>query len=219
MVFRPVFSPTKHGPNLFEVADIEFRWNPGFAPIQKQKNIAALHEAAKRVGFSNLLEVSTKSDRELGRRLSAFSLKYNIDGESLPLESVYQSSKVFRNGGPFEYIVRMSPIEAKKEIRKKNLNEIIYFQLNGIKYNSIPFNAFYDWIYLKALSSHESYLKENLIKYDGFTDIEFNPAKSINCQARALAILMSLIYRNKLQKSASDFSFFRREISSSFKAI
>ena len=35
-------------------------------------------------------------------------------------------------------------------------------------------------------------LDENLEIYDAFTDIEFNPNKSINCQARSCALFLAL---------------------------
>ena len=38
-------------------------------------------------------------------------------------------------------------------------------------------------------------LSEEIIKYDSFTDIEFNPSKSINCQAKSAALYVAL-YRN-----------------------
>ena len=50
---------------------------------------------------------------------------------------------------------------------------------------------------------HDNYrdIIEELVKYDTFTDIEFNPKKSINCQARTCAILVSL-YKNDLLEKA-----------------
>ena len=48
---------------------------------------------------------------------------------------------------------------------------------------------YYDYLYIKTafknLSDEEL---EQLASYDAFTDIEFNPARSLNCQARAAAI-------------------------------
>ena len=40
-----------------------------------------------------------------------------------------------------------------------------------------------------------SYLAEKILDYNVFTDIEFNHKKSINCQARAAAIFVSLSKR------------------------
>jgi hypothetical protein len=44
-------------------------------------------------------------------------------------------------------------------------------------------------------------LIEKLTAYEAFTDIEFNPEKSINCQARSAALYVSL-HRAGLIKSA-----------------
>ena len=47
-----------------------------------------------------------------------------------------------------------------------------------------------------------------LYDYAGFTDVEFNPHRSINCQARSAALFLSLMKRGELDdalKSPSDF--------------
>ena len=102
MAERPIFVPAPTESEL--VKEIYFRliWNPGFAPIQKKKNITALHEAAAAAGYSPLLEISTKSDEKVGQHLSAFHLKVHTDrlGEIL-LECAFQGSKVFTGGGPY----------------------------------------------------------------------------------------------------------------------
>ena len=41
---------------------------------------------------------------------------------------------------------------------------------------------------------------EQLIQYEAFTDIEFNPQKSINCQAYSVAMFVALSKRNLLDK-------------------
>ena len=50
-----------------------------------------------------------------------------------------------------------------------------------------PKTAFYDYIYVKAVIDNFGY-EVNLDEYRWFTDIVFNPNKSINCQARAIAL-------------------------------
>jgi len=40
-----------------------------------------------------------------------------------------------------------------------------------------------------------------LYAYAGFTDIEFNPQRSINCQARAAALFLSLMKRGDLESA------------------
>ena len=109
MAKRPVFTPFSEGHRLVLEVEIEFKWNPGFAPIQKRRNVAALHEAAAKQNHSPLLEVSTKSNEELGLRLSAFNLPVELDsGMSIPLECAFQGSKIFENGGPYTDIFKKS---------------------------------------------------------------------------------------------------------------
>ncbi len=40
-----------------------------------------------------------------------------------------------------------------------------------------------------------------LLRYDGFSDIEFNPKKSINCQAAAAALYKALVREKQLDSA------------------
>lgn len=207
MATRPVFLPTLEGPNLVREKNFEFPWASGFAEVQKKKNVYALHTAAHRSGIDEVLEISTKSDVELGRRLSAFSLKLEVEGKMLPLESVYQGAKVFRDSGPFPQIMTLSPREAKQFIRENAKGDLVRFHLSGKDYSLSPKNAFYDWLYIRSLAAHSSWIKEN-VQYAAFTDIEFNPQKQVNCQARAFSEFISLQHRSALEKASMDFEYF-----------
>lgn len=207
MASRPVFIPDYRDGRLVEERHFDFRWAPGFAEVQKRKNIQALHQKAKENGLGNVLEISTKSDAKVGQRLSAFSLKIEIAGEQYPLESVYQGSKVFELNGPFPEIFSSPPREAKRFIRENQRGNIIAFELEGRRYPLSPKNAFYDWLYIRSLVDHAEWISEN-IDFDGFTDIEFNPSKQVNCQARAFAEFLSLRAKSQLERAAKDFSFF-----------
>lgn len=66
-----------------------------------------------------------------------------------------------------------------------------------------PRTAFYDWLYLRALAQNAD-LARQLLQYAAFTDIMFNPKKSINCQARAAALYVSLSRRNWLQEALTN---------------
>ncbi|MCY1282685.1 hypothetical protein D9M68_500040 [compost metagenome] len=207
MASRPVFIAQGKESKLVLERSVSFSWNPGFAPVQKKKNIAALHAAAEKSGLSPLLEVSTKSEVELGRRLSAFNLKISTDVGEISIESAFQGSKVFKSGGPYVDIYRMDSRSAKKDERLKSSGQLVGFDFFGQKWPLIPKTAFYDWLYLSALQPHQEFLKR-LFVYEGFTDIEFNPEKSINCQARTCALLVSLLKLNLLDealRSQSDF--------------
>lgn len=207
MAKRPVFIPLGKPDHLVGEVQIDFKWNPGFAPIQKKKNILALHESAKKQGIHPLLEVSTKSEDLLGQRLSAFSLKIKTDIGDISIEAAYQGSKVFERGGPYTDIYEKNSYEAKKDLRVKDSGRLIGFNFFSQDWPLVPKTAFYDWLYLTALQPHQEYLRK-LSEYKGFTDIEFNPEKSINCQARTCALLVSLLRLNSLDealKSQKDF--------------
>lgn len=164
----------------------EFVFNAGFSVTQKQKNIVALHESIGK----KALEVSTKSLDELGIKLSAFNLKLN----GVPLENVFQSSKKYENGGPYLDLLRVHPREAKRDERHHSSGRLIAFEYDGCEYPLNPKTIFYDYIYLCAVI--ETLDKETINKvmeYQCFTDIEFNPNKSINCQAKTVAILKAFL--------------------------
>ena len=207
MATRPVFLPHYQGESLVEEREFEFPWSPGFAEVQKKKNVSALHDAARRQGIEKILEISSKSEEEIGRRLSAFSLKVPIGVSKFPLESVYQGSKVFEGGGPFPEIFGFSPREAKRYIRDGNFGKLIRFELDGRRFPLSPKNAYYDWLYIRALADHADWIRKN-VRYEAFTDIEFNPSKQINCQARAFAEFLSLLNRSKLKPAVEDFDEF-----------
>ena len=217
MASRPVFSALGKPDHLVSETLVSFSWNPGFAPVQKKKNIAALHEAAVELGLYPLLEVSTKSELELGRRLSAFSLKIDTEIGEISLESAFQGSKVFKDGGPYIDIYEGEAWAAKKDERLKSSGPLVGFDFFGQKWPLVPKTAFYDWLYLSALQPHQDFLK-CLDSFKGFTDIEFNPLQSINCQARTCALLVSLMKLNALDDALrSQGDFIAMVASDSFK--
>ena len=202
MANRPIFIPVFDKEQLFKEIDIEFKWNPGFAVVQKQKNIQALHENAKNKNLFPLLEVSTKSSELLGQRLSAFNLKIETEGfGNISIESAFQGSKVFKNNLQYTDIYEKKSLDAKQDKRLKESGNLSNFNYFGSEWELEPKSAFYDWLYISALYPHKEYLKDNLCKYKGFTDIEFNPKKSFSCQARTCAIVVSLIELDLLDKA------------------
>ena len=88
---------------------------------------------------------------------------------------------------------KVSPFfrEAKKDQRLKESGDLIAFNYDGEDWPLMPPTVFYDWLYCSALQQNQSQAKA-LLEYDAFTDIEFNPNKSINCQAASAAIYKSL---------------------------
>ena len=199
MAARPVFIPRPQGSRLIEEVSIFFTWHKGMAPSQKKKNIAALHEAAALRGLSPLLEISTKSELKLGQRLSAFNLKVPLDESNFAsLECVYQGSKVFERGGPFTDLYLVESRDAKRDPRLQDAGKLIGFRFAKVDFPIFPKTAFYDWLYIRALYPHRDFLSR-LQTYAGFTDIEFNPEKSLNCQARSCATFVALDRKDLLE--------------------
>jgi hypothetical protein len=189
---------------------VDFKWFPGMAVSQKQKSITSLHDAAHQEipGISNILEVSSKSENELGVSLSAFNLMINTlnFNRTFSVEQAFQSSKIFENGGPFVELLQKTSREAKKDPRLKNSGKLKGFKFCGVNWELEPQTAFYDWLYINALIK-QSELARKVMSYSAFTDIEFNPEKSINCQAYSVALYVSLNKRNLLEASLTKESF------------
>jgi len=204
MAKRPIFVPLINGKGLVLERYVDFEWYAGFAKSQKQKSIRALHEmAAREYGVKSPLEVSSKSETPLGVALSSFNLKFETQrGRLLTVEAAFQGSKVFACGGPYRDIFDMKPMDAKKDERLRNSGFLKNFTFFGVCWELEPKTAFYDWLYINALLKNPN-LASQVTDIDGFTDIEFNPEKSINCQARAAALYCALFHSEKLDFALS----------------
>jgi hypothetical protein len=203
MAKRPVYIPTSNGPSMVEVLQVDFTWHPGMSKTQKQRSIRSLHEAANKRGVNKILEISSKSEEELGVRLSAFNLRIKRqDGSRPSVESLFQGSKVFSEGGPFTDMYLMDSRDAKKDERLKLCGKLVAFRYDSRDWPLFPRTAFYDWLYISALQQNSN-LSMQLMEYDGFTDIEFNPEKSLNCQAASAALYKSLVNRRLIEAALS----------------
>lgn len=168
-----------------------FEWFSGFSVSQKQKSIESLHDAIRKTDTdARPLEISTKSQEPLGRNLSAFHLMLNHHA----LENVFQSAKVFENGGPYLDLLDVPPREAKHDERLRNSGCLKMFCFQGDEFPLVPSTVFYDYIYFAAVKESLASEEINTIsKYNFFTDIEFNPQKSINTQARAVSMIKLIL--------------------------
>jgi hypothetical protein len=191
MARRPVFVPHA-APPWVRTLDLEFDWHPGFALSQAQKSIASLHRAAAAQGIDPVLEISSKSESPLGRQLSAFNLTITLpSGAVSTVEAAFQGSKVFSDGGPYTDLYVASSREAKQDARIRSGGRLVAFDYFGVQWPLEPKTLFYDWLYIRALLEHPA-LSMRLLSFGGFTDIAFNPDRSINCQARSAALFVAL---------------------------
>ncbi|MEO4030090.1 hypothetical protein ABH313_18870 [Chromobacterium vaccinii] len=205
MAKRPIFIPTTVGQNFVKTEIIEFQWFPGMAVSQKQKSIDSLHAAAcKNNEIKNLLEISSKSRSPLGESLSAFNLTFTTikHNHTFSVECAFQGSKVFEYGGPYTDIFFKTSREAKKDERLRTSGRLTGFKFYGVDWALEPLTAFYDWIYINALKKRSD-IAEQILEYSAFTDIEFNPENSINCQAYSVALYSSLYKRGILEEATS----------------
>ena len=200
MAKRPIFTPDLSGFPYVKVVDIEFKWYPGFVKSQLQKSIVSLHESAKQQGISPILEISGKSESPLGVSLSAFNLELETPSGPMSVECAYQGSKVFEKGGPYHELYSVSSREAKTDERLRNSGELVGFKFFDEDFPIEPKTVFYDWLYVTALWQQDSNLAQELETFQGFSDIVFNPKRSLNCQARTAALFVSLCQNELLDE-------------------
>ena len=192
MARRPVFVPDSDKPYVSEVS-LDFEYFPGSSIQQKQRSVASLHASyVARFPSSRVLEVSSKSERDIGVQLSAFNLMIEHPGRgSYSVECAFQASKVFLHGGPFVDLFNASSRAAKSDRRLRESGKLVGFKYLTDQFPLDPKTYFYDWLYASALCRHDK-LVEQVMMFDAFTDIEHNPERAINCQARTVAKVVGL---------------------------
>jgi hypothetical protein len=201
MASRIAFLPIPgEGNELFQEKLVTFDWVPGMAISQAKKSIRNLHEAAaKQIGLTRVLEISTRSEEILGISLSAFNLPF--ESKNFSVESAYQASKVFEKGGPYLDLLNSKSTDAKTDVRLKSSGLLTGFRFEGEDFPVTSAPNFYDYLYVRSLLS---FTDRHLLKcYDGFTDIVFSQTslkyknkRAYNCQARSAAIFCTLISRH-----------------------
>ena len=192
MARRPVFVPDSDKPYVSEVS-LDFEYFLGSSIQQKQRSVASLHASyVARFPSSRVLEVSSKSERDIGVQLSAFNLMIEYPGRgSCSVECAFQASKVFLHGGPFVDLFNASSRAAKSDRRLRESGKLVGFKYFEHEFPLEPKTYFYDWLYASTLCRHDK-LVEQVMMFDAFTDIEHNPERSINCQARSVAKVVGL---------------------------
>ena len=200
MASRPVFEAILQKP-FYKKVDTEFTYCSGFSMAQRQRSVENLHNAWMNKNNGRILEVSRASKETLGQGLSAFCLKVPFkSGGETTVECLFQGSKCFENGGPYTDLYTKTSKEAKQDPRLKESGNLVKFSLDGRDFPLDPQTYFYDWLYINALNLNKNLHKE-ILTYDAFTDIMFNPEKQLNCQAEAVAIFVGLSKSGLLEKA------------------
>ena len=180
--------------------------------VRDRKTVAKALAAA--APDRHVLEISNASSEKVGKALSAFNLrlrskelseKFGVD--SATIECIFQGSKVFEHGGPYDDLYTKTSLEAKKDPRLRNSGRIVGFSFMGHDFPTTPKTAFYDWLYHCALFQNKE-LWEQAREYDAFTDVMFDPDRSLNCQAAALARINTMFRNGKLDNGMLRFDDF-----------
>lgn len=209
MAQRPVFEVKTTFP-YFQVCEVDFQWSAGFALVQRQKNIAAIHAAyLKEHPKAKILEASSKAPTPLGKSLSPFYLPCVFDGRTVSVECAFQACKVFQDGGPFLQLLDMEPIKAKTTSLTKTAGPLLYYDYAGRHWPLEPKGWLYEWIYMNALHAKPE-LAAQIQDYTAFTDIAFAPKTSVTCQAKALAIYLGLEKKGLLASALESIESFWR---------
>lgn len=183
--------------------DVTFSWDEGEKVLHQ--NFLSKYPNKR------MLDVSSYSSATVGRRLSAFNLRYkSTDGMEYPVENVFQAGKVFEHGGAYRDLLDRSPLEAKRDFRLRNSGRLVGFEGEGKWFPLNPTTLFYNWVWINALvrNPRNALLRTEVLKYDGFSDMAFNHSRSLNCQAEAAALYVSLVRCGRLDaalKSPEDF--------------
>ena len=213
MAKRPVFEAQDTAPYMNR-REVEFQFFGGFSIQQKQRCIRSLHqnyeELLRQEGKTGrILEISSKSENPLGVAMSAFNLQMTLNsGQKSSVESIFQGSKVFEHGGPYTDLYGRPSIEAKRDPRIRESGNVVGFRCFSYDFPTEPRTFFYDWLYVNTLHQNTA-LADQVTEYTAFTDIEFNPAKQINCQAEAAAIYVGLRRSGMLEKALESRDAFR----------
>lgn len=209
MEYKPVFMPRVGSDNLVKTDMVRIERHVGFATRQKKKTLNDLHRVIKKkYGFKNVLELSTKSGNKLSFPLSPYSLQItNDNGQKSSVENAFQASKVFEQGGPYLDLLTEKPRQARKDERLISSGELTGYDYFGMEWGVEPLTTFYDWLYINALKQHPE-LHEEVIQYQAFTDISFNPKKSVHCAAYSLAMFVALHKRDLLEDIEDPGTFY-----------
>ncbi|TPR15026.1 hypothetical protein DY052_06255 [Apilactobacillus timberlakei] len=213
MAIRDVFIVNKS--NDFVGEQVKFDWYKSANKYQRKlMSVKNLHQAFYKYNDDvKMLEVSSASSEEIGKEASALNLAIKTSHGYFTVEQLFQASKNYSVSGNHEELLNSKTgLEIKKSVRSCSKNEkLISFKLFGREYPLHPQTIFYNWLYCNALWQNPE-LAMKIVKYDAFTDINFNSQYGINSQAQACSIFTSLCRKLQLSCALKSFNDFRKVV-------
>ena len=214
MAQRSVFIPKAVYPYYEEIL-VNLDWFGGYALSQRRKNELGLH-----LNFNyaypdlRFLEVSSASLCQIGQSLSAMNLSKRTSQGCTCVESAFQSSRIYYDGGvqigPFPEYLFLPGRRSKKLVKIASEGHHSFeYSFEGKHFFTPNFHPslFYDFIYISALLEDENkQVTSQLLseEYSAFSDLA---TKSLNTQARSCAIFVGLHKAGKLEMARSVQSF------------
>jgi len=216
MAERSVFVSEKLYP-YFQDVRVQFEYFPGFALSQKRKSEISLNQNfLAAYPEQKVLEVSGASLHSLGAALSAMNLKKQTKSGLTTVESAFQSSRVYRGAqgavGPFEDLLFAPGKAAKKAVRERSQGlAFSHYRFDGMDFYAPDhcISLFYNFLYLNALCEKENEAAAQRLLEGGYTAFTDLATQSLNSQARACAIFVSLA-RGGLLDQVRDFDSYLR---------
>lgn len=205
---RPIFLPCSRYP-YYEVWNAQMvNFVPSTSMERAQRNIKEVFRVFdKRFPNKKLLEISLASlQLPLGKDLCPQYLKKNIPskGGLFPVESLFQASKVFVEGGPYEDLYDYDALEIKDDPRLLHSGILTSYRFENQEYPLHPKTAFFDYMYMQALlEPQNAEICNQLLEYDAFCDILFQEKRDFVCPARSAVVFVSLMRLGILQKMHS----------------
>lgn len=202
MATRPIFVPdTDPGSShLIHQHEVDFQWASGDAPELKKANIAKLHKAASHRNLSPLLEVSRYADDPLGSRMSLSRLTLKDEASYyVSVSGLYYGSMVFTKGGPFIDLYREHEGDVSSDLRLNSSGPLAGFRFQDLEWGLKAEGMFYDWLVIQAIHRHRN-LSSGIMKFVGFTDLEFRSQDPGVCHARSCALYVALVEKKIIDK-------------------
>ena len=188
MAVKPVFAVDFYG-RLYMGKETEFQSVEVSSEARRVKNIQRLHDAfLEDYPYRSVLEISDYSLIPKGVMLSDGHLTVPMsDGRKVSVAEAFQTAKILTEDG----------------------SEVTGFCFEGESFDLVPRNFFYNWLYIRGLSANPE-LADELMAYDSFTDITFNPKRCSGCPAEAAAFYVALRKNDLLEEALRDRESFAR---------
>ena len=164
-----------------------------FTPLDRSPFVQEHHDANGPPENLRVLEISSRSQQPLGRRLSAMFLKDADSGK--PVESVYQASKCYGNeGGPAERVLD-NGFDAKQLDRDRcKTGRLRGFEQKDMFWPANTGTQFYDRLWMRGAREADV----GATDFDAYTDMFHRRGKALACQARTMAMMQGMIRADRL---------------------